>query len=58
MTPPTSPGVLINRNFALLWGGQAVSLIGDWVFNTALVLWITTRLAQGQAWAPLVGHLG
>lgn len=44
---------LINRNFALLWSGQAVSMIGDWISNTALILWITTRLAHGQSWAPL-----
>jgi hypothetical protein len=43
----------INRNFALLWGGQAVSVIGDYVFQTMLVLWITTVEARGQSWAPL-----
>jgi len=48
-----STGVLINRDFALLWGGQAVSNLGDWVFNTTLVLWIATGLARGQSWAPL-----
>jgi len=45
--------LLINRNFALLWSGQAVSLLGDFVFNTTLVVWIAAVLAQGQAWTPL-----
>lgn len=43
----------INRNFALLWGGQAASVIGDYVFQTTLILWITTGIAKGQSWAPL-----
>ncbi len=43
----------INRDFTLLWSGQAVSAIGDFVFQTMLVLWITTVLARGQSWAPL-----
>jgi MFS family permease len=47
------PGFLINRNFALLWGGQAISNLGDFVFDTTLVLWIAAILARGQAWAPL-----
>lgn len=47
------PGLLINRNYALLWGGQAVSNVGDFVFNTTLVLWIATLIARNQSWAPL-----
>ncbi|MGZ3601753.1 MAG: MFS transporter, partial [Ktedonobacterales bacterium] len=43
----------INRNFALLWWGQAISAIGDFVWDTALVLWIATTIANGQSWAPL-----
>jgi MFS family permease len=46
-------GFFINRNFALLWGGQAASVIGDYVFQTTLILWITTVIAKGQPWAPL-----
>lgn len=46
-------GILINRNFALLFGGSAISAIGDFVFNTTLVLWIAVELAPGQTWAPL-----
>ena len=42
-----------NRDFTLLFGGGAVSFVGDYVFNTTLILWIATRLARGQTWAPL-----
>lgn len=43
----------INRNFALLWWGQAVSSVGDYAWDTALVLWVATYLVAGQSWAPL-----
>jgi MFS family permease len=42
----------INRNFALLWSGQAISFLGDFIFDTTLVLWIAAKLAAGQSWAP------
>jgi MFS family permease len=45
--------VFINQNFALLWWGQAISSVGDYAWDTALVLWIATYLAAGQSWAPL-----
>jgi MFS family permease len=45
--------LLINRPFALLWSGQAISFLGDFIFNTTLALWIVTRLAANQPWAPL-----
>lgn len=45
--------LLINRNFTRLWIGQAVSNLGDMVFNTTLVLWIATEIAVKQSWAPL-----
>lgn len=45
--------VLINRNFTLLWIGQTISFTGDFVFDTVLVFWIATSIAQGQTWAPL-----
>ena len=47
------PHFFINRNFALLWGGQAVSNLGDMVFDMTLVLWIAAIIARGQAWAAL-----
>lgn len=43
----------INRNFALLWTGQSISVLGDYVFDTTLTLWIATLIARGQTWAPL-----
>lgn len=33
-------GVLRNRNFALLWVGQLVSIIGDWVLIAALPFYV------------------
>ena len=48
------PGaMLINRNYALLWGGQMISSIGDFMLSATVVLWITQRIAVGQSWAPL-----
>ena len=44
--------MLVNRNYAKLWYGQAVSAIGDTVFATTLVLWVSQVLARGLAWAP------
>lgn len=44
---------LINRNYARLWSGQAVSTVGDYVFDTTLVLWVGTVLAKGRTWAPI-----
>ena len=43
----------INRNFAFLWWGQAISSVGDYAWDTALVLWVATYLVAGQSWAPL-----
>ena len=41
-----------NRNWRLLWIGQAVSLTGDNVFDITVLLWVATVLAKGRAWAP------
>jgi MFS family permease len=43
----------INRNFALLWAGQAISSLGDFVFSTTLVLWIATSIGHGRPWVAL-----
>lgn len=43
----------ISRSYAFLWGGQAISNLGDLIFDTTLTLWIATDLAKGQSWAPL-----
>lgn len=45
--------MLINRNFANLWYGLAVSTVGDYVFDTTLVLWVATVVAKGAPWAPV-----
>jgi MFS family permease len=49
---PGKPGLLINRNFALLFGGQAISVIGDYIFTTTLVIWVKL-ITNGQSWSPL-----
>src|ERR1700729_1153766 len=49
---PSLQRTLINRNYAKLWYGQAVSAVGDTVFGTTLVLWVSQVLASGRAWAP------
>ena len=49
---PSLRRMLVNRNYAKLWYGQAVSAIGDTVFATTLVLWVSQVLARGLPWAP------
>jgi MFS family permease len=51
--PDRMPSLFINRNFRLLWSGQTISVIGDLLFDTTLVLWIASQIAQYQTWAPL-----
>jgi MFS family permease len=51
--PTGKPGLLINRNFALLWFGQTISVIGDMMAATTLIIWIATGLAAHQTWAPV-----
>ncbi len=51
--PRKRGGLLINRSYALLWSGQLISNLGDFVFDTTLVLWVATKIAAGQPWAPL-----
>lgn len=41
-----------NLNWRRLWLGQGVSLTGDYVFNTTVLLWVATVIAKGQTWAP------
>ena len=49
----TAPaGLRRNRNWRYLWLGQAVSLIGDSVFNVTVMLWVATVIAKGKPWAP------
>ena len=49
---PSLGRALVNRNYAKLWYGQAVSAVGDTVFGTTLVLWVSQVLVRGSAWAP------
>ncbi len=46
--------ILVNRDFARLWFGQAVSTVGDYVFDTTLVVWVATVLYKGD---PKAGPL-
>ena len=41
-----------NRNWRMLWTGQAVSLTGDNFFDITVLLWVATVLARGRPWAP------
>lgn len=34
--------VLRNKTFLILWGGQVVSLLGDTLFNLALMWWVVS----------------
>jgi MFS family permease len=47
-----TPGLRHNRDWHKLWFAQAVSLVGDFVFNTTLVLWVGTVIAADRPWAP------
>lgn len=47
------PGLLINGNYGRLWAGHTISVFGDFIFDTTLVLWIAAVIARGQTWAPL-----
>ncbi len=44
---------LINGEYAKLWLAELVSLLGDAIFDTTLLLWVGTRVAHGYSWAPL-----
>jgi MFS family permease len=48
-----APRLVVNRNFGLLWAGQAISTLGDRVFDTTLILWVATQIASGHHWTPL-----
>src|SRR5690349_7006074 len=48
---------LVNRNYAKLWYGQAVSAVGDTVFGTTLVLWVSQVRGRG-GWPDRAGRRG
>jgi MFS family permease len=43
---------LISPRFARIWLAGAISWVGDFVFGTTVLLWISTELAKGKPWAP------
>ena len=45
-------GLRSNRAWNLLLTGGTVSSVGDYVFDTTMVLWIAAVIAKGQSWAP------
>ncbi|HYK29629.1 MAG TPA: MFS transporter [Streptosporangiaceae bacterium] len=48
---PTS-GLRHNKNWQLLWLGQSISITGNYIFDTTVVLWIATIIARGKPWGP------
>ena len=52
MVENAMPKHLVNRDFDRLWCGQAVSLIGDAVFDTTLMIWVARVLLADSRWAP------
>ena len=50
---PKKPGLLINRNYALLFMGGTVSVFGDVIFDFTLFVWVALFLGKGQTWAPV-----
>ncbi|WP_328465589.1 MFS transporter [Streptomyces sp. NBC_00448] len=45
-------GLRANRDWRALWLGQAVSVVGDYVFDVTVVVWISAVVAKGQSWGP------
>lgn len=52
VTQTSRSSFFINRNFGLLWLGQAISSLGDTIYFVTLGLWIATIIAKNQLWAP------
>ena len=49
LKPEGGKGFLINRNFALLAIGQAISNMGDFVYTTTLLVWVFTLTHSAAA---------
>ena len=50
--------ILINRDYTFLWAGQAISSLGDSIYDLTLIVWIAAIIArqpngQSASWAPL-----
>ena len=43
-----------NRNYRLLWTGQALSLTGDYFLMATIAIWVIDKLARGESWLPLI----
>jgi MFS family permease len=52
MTHATIPRLRHNQNYRWLWLGQGVSLLGDEVLDTAIMLWLGLVAAGGESWGP------
>lgn len=50
---PDKVKIFINRNFTLIWLGQAISQVGDYAFTTTLTIWIAATIGRNQPWSPL-----
>lgn len=48
----TIPRLRHNRNYRWLWLGQGVSLLGDEVLDTAIMLWLGLVAAGEESWGP------
>ena len=46
-------GPLINARFAVFLGGRFLSGVGDFTFDTSIVLWVATVLTHGAQRSPL-----
>ena len=47
-TPGQTPGKLLNRNFVLLWGGQAVSQLGNQAYSLAMMFWLMEKTGSAS----------
>jgi len=49
----TATPVLKNRTFLIIWGGQIVSMLGDMLFDLALIWWVLAETGSGTAMAAV-----
>jgi MFS family permease len=46
------PSLRHNRNFRWMWLGQAVSVLGDEILDTSVILWLAVTAVGSQSWGP------